>query len=493
VVGPDSIGARPEMQQGLNPGQFRPIDRTYRCLLALGTTVDICKLNQNIMAQGRMVMKEISTSERVAELPIDGQLLYERCIVHADDLCLLPFSARKIKHAAIPFIDDIDTERTQELIDLMVKKDLFKIFEYKGEKYYHILRNKQILKKDRQPQTILEIDFKKDPKSSWLEAEKIMMEAVGNHLEDNGIQMETEEKRREENRNKYNGTKNAVATPDVKKSENKSSVTSIGSILQKLSIPESKNGISTKWQDKGFRYADKLNIILPNELKGRWLKIFKECDQDPAKNKILESTYLYLIDYIPFTSLKTDKDKVMYFFKIYDNGGPKKNQSGFISLKYLLFVLIITLSLNLYVFGFRSAGSADSDLPGKRLNNSLPVRRPTLGTPKPTTVLPTVSPTIAFSEKVNKVSIEEKIRAKFGEFAVIAIALANAESGFNCDAVSPTNDHGLFQINAVHFWRFKGKSQYDCQANIDVAYEIFTEQGFNPWSAYKSGAYKRFL
>jgi hypothetical protein len=33
----------------------------------------------------------------------------------------------------------------------------------------------------------------------------------------------------------------------------------------------------------------------------------------------------------------------------------------------------------------------------------------------------------------------------------------------------------------------------DCRANIDLAYQLYQERGFQPWSTYNNGAYRRFL
>ena len=65
-----------------------------------------------------------------------------------------------------------------------------------------------------------------------------------------------------------------------------------------------------------------------------------------------------------------------------------------------------------------------------------------------------------------------------------AMAVAYAESGMNPDAKSPTNDHGVMQLN--------GKKIYDVQQNIDEAYEMYKRRGWQPWAAYNSGAYKKY-
>ena len=54
------------------------------------------------MAQKLMIDKKISVSEQVANLPIEAQLLFTWMIPHADDVGLLPYSARTIKALVIP-------------------------------------------------------------------------------------------------------------------------------------------------------------------------------------------------------------------------------------------------------------------------------------------------------------------------------------------------------------------------------------------------------
>lgn len=75
-----------------------------------------------------------------------------------------------------------------------------------------------------------------------------------------------------------------------------------------------------------------------------------------------------------------------------------------------------------------------------------------------------------------------------------AIALFYAESGLNPGRKSGTNDHGVAQINKWYQRnRIGDRDLYNAQDNIDIAYEIYQEQGFKPWSAYKNGAYKKYL
>jgi hypothetical protein len=89
---------------------------------------------------------------------------------------------------------------------------------------------------------------------------------------------------------------------------------------------------------------------------------------------------------------------------------------------------------------------------------------------------------------------------KFGSACRIALAVQRAENPrgdcevfhYNTDG---TLDWGYFQINTVHLKRagLNLRDLLDCRANIDFAYQLYTERGFEPWSTYNSGAYLKFL
>lgn len=66
-----------------------------------------------------------------------------------------------------------------------------------------------------------------------------------------------------------------------------------------------------------------------------------------------------------------------------------------------------------------------------------------------------------------------------------ALSVAYAESGLNPDAVSSTNDHGIFQLH--------GKKIYDVDDNIAEAERMYLDRGWQPWAAYNSGKNKNFL
>jgi hypothetical protein len=89
---------------------------------------------------------------------------------------------------------------------------------------------------------------------------------------------------------------------------------------------------------------------------------------------------------------------------------------------------------------------------------------------------------------------------KFGSACRIALAIQRAENPrgaceiyhYNSDG---TLDWGYFQINTVHLTRvgLNLRDLLDCRTNIDFAYQLYQERGFQPWSTYNNGAYRRFL
>src|SRR5215469_7990052 len=89
---------------------------------------------------------------------------------------------------------------------------------------------------------------------------------------------------------------------------------------------------------------------------------------------------------------------------------------------------------------------------------------------------------------------------KFGAACRVALAVQRAENPrgacevyhYNSDG---TLDWGYFQINTVHLKRagVNLRALLDCKANIDFAYQLYTERGFEPWTTYNNGAYRRFL
>jgi hypothetical protein len=85
-------------------------------------------------------------------------------------------------------------------------------------------------------------------------------------------------------------------------------------------------------------------------------------------------------------------------------------------------------------------------------------------------------------------SLEAIIQRHFGSAAPAAIRIARCESSMNPNAVSATDDHGLFQINAVHRGQFEAvtgapwSSVYDPQLNTIYARHLYGQQGWGPWA-----------
>jgi hypothetical protein len=85
-------------------------------------------------------------------------------------------------------------------------------------------------------------------------------------------------------------------------------------------------------------------------------------------------------------------------------------------------------------------------------------------------------------------SLESIIHRHFGSAGPAAVRIAQCESSMNPNAVSPTNDHGLFQINIVHRGQFEAvtgapwSSVYDPELNTIYARHLYGQQGWGPWA-----------
>ena len=83
---------------------------------------------------------------------------------------------------------------------------------------------------------------------------------------------------------------------------------------------------------------------------------------------------------------------------------------------------------------------------------------------------------------------QQQIAAVFGAQAGEAERIAHCESTMNPGAVSRTNDHGLFQINAVHERKFVEVTGqpwhmvYDGFWNTVYAKYLYDTQGWQPWT-----------
>ena len=81
-----------------------------------------------------------------------------------------------------------------------------------------------------------------------------------------------------------------------------------------------------------------------------------------------------------------------------------------------------------------------------------------------------------------------------------AVALVTAESGRNPDAVNTneggsapgSRDRGLWQIND-HYHDLSDEDAFDPVKSTEYALKLYRENGFEPWAAYKNGAYQKHM
>lgn len=125
-------------------------------------------------------------------------------------------------------------------------------------------------------------------------------------------------------------------------------------------------------------------------------------------------------------------------------------------------------------------------------------------------VSPTESPNIELEQAVksqesnSQLSIEELVRLKFKEDPDTAVAVMKAESQGDCTRVG--DQHIMFEKNGVNYGASYGCFQIrhlegrpdpekllDKDFNIDYAYKMYLSLGWEPWSAWKSGAYLKYL
>ena len=125
-----------------------------------------------------------------------------------------------------------------------------------------------------------------------------------------------------------------------------------------------------------------------------------------------------------------------------------------------------------------------------------PVQTPVVVTVR--TEAAALAETIPLWQQLNLTGIEKQICQRFGTDCKMAMAISKAENGSRtCELIHKNKngsvDVGLFQINTVHFDKYSQRQLTDCSTNLDAAYELYLEQGWNPWVAYLNGSYKKFL
>ena len=106
-------------------------------------------------------------------------------------------------------------------------------------------------------------------------------------------------------------------------------------------------------------------------------------------------------------------------------------------------------------------------------------------------------PKVELSEREQ---IIEYIEEVFEEHLVIALAVAQCESGLRPSAFNDNTtwggvgrDHGIFQINDVYHANKGDIPNLTWKQNIRIARKIFDASGWYAWSCYKNGNYLVFL
>ena len=136
---------------------------------------------------------------------------------------------------------------------------------------------------------------------------------------------------------------------------------------------------------------------------------------------------------------------------------------------------------------------------GTRTGHARPVALVNLPAPSIDRAVPPVRRTWYFLGQAMTPS-QQYTCEKFGPACRIALAVQAAENlKGDCEAYhynsDGTLDWGYFQINSIHLTR-RGvnlRDLLDCKANIDFAYRLYTEEGFQPWSTFVGGRYRKFL
>jgi hypothetical protein len=262
------------------------------------------------MAQKRMIDKKISVSEKVADLSTDkARLLYTWMIPHADDLGLLPASPRTLKGLIVPMLDwnvaDISTCMKEMLVLKLIQPMI-----YKEKKYIYItdFEKNQTFKKERNPQTILQIKLFEEARKSWELCEKTRKESL---VEYTGFQMEPSgyPKFPEGSLAKGKITEDNIYNNDEVKNSDEFS-----ELKESLGISDTPpKGISTEHQSEGLRIAQALGA--PEKRYGAYIKVCKE-----ESRALVLSAYGFAVDHP--TSEARDK---MFFWKLNDL---KKGEHG---------------------------------------------------------------------------------------------------------------------------------------------------------------------
>lgn len=191
-----------------------------------------------------------------------------------------------------------------------------------------------------------------------------------------------------------------------------------------------------------------------------------------------------------------------------------KNRYHASEVKGWIFMILLFASIALVGIERYRAGNFVSAVV-EATNEKAVVVNSVIMTPTPTatnTPTPTMTPTPIVPEFPQK-DIENYIKVIFGSDSRVAIAVSHNECNPlnrqypECVLHTPAEySVGIFQINLynqkhwIHAQKVPGATMEDKiewlknpYHNTLIAYKIFSDSGFQPWSAYTSGNYKNSL
>lgn len=229
------------------------------------------------MANSRLLNKQISLSEKVADLPSDTcRLLYTWLIPHTDDFGVVEASPRKIKALVFP-MNDCTVEDIGIQLESIEKAGLLTRFQYGGKEFFYMngFTEKQTLKKDRQPQTILEFKLEEDREKNWKTGLEIV---AGIQMVPNGIQSVPEVKLREDKLREDNHRPNGHGGDDGSKEYGNENVNQILNAFKEL---------------YGFSPTDKYPRKVAHNLDQQLSTLLKKRGKDPKNGIKAEAITAY--------------------------------------------------------------------------------------------------------------------------------------------------------------------------------------------------------
>ncbi len=138
------------------------------------------------------------------------------------------------------------------------------------------------------------------------------------------------------------------------------------------------------------------------------------------------------------------------------------------------------------------AEAAAQKLVAKTVKTTKTVAKANVNTPDAAAAARVTSPKLSGNLQERIAYLKPYFVEEFGSDWKIAMAIGMAESGLTADRVSHTDDHGLMQIHKG--FKVYGAAIYDPIENLRIAARTYYKRrGFQPWTTYKKGTYKKYL